>query len=117
MEIRRKVTQKLFLILALFAVSLYGLFSHFNKIQVASMSFGENQSYEERTTTHASVSSPVNKRLLEIRNIVFVKTHKTGGTTMANIMFRFGIARNLLIGLGRTGRGSVIVLAETCTTT
>ena len=35
----------------------------------------------------------------EQRNIYFAKTHKTGGTTVCNILCRFGISRNLRFAL------------------
>ena len=38
----------------------------------------------------------------EKRHIFFVKTHKTGGTTLCNILSRFGMRRNLRFWLPRT---------------
>ena len=40
----------------------------------------------------------------EKRNIYFIKTHKTGGTTVCNILCRFGLARKLYFGLSNIRR-------------
>jgi len=43
------------------------------------------------TLGEGSAGSPTD----EVRRVVLVKTHKTGSSTLANILFRFGEARNL----------------------
>ena len=39
----------------------------------------------------------------EKRKIIFAKTHKTGSTTLQNILFRFGQEHNLLFILPKSG--------------
>ena len=36
-----------------------------------------------------------------VKNILFLKTHKTGGSTVANILFRFARSRDLTVALPR----------------
>ena len=40
----------------------------------------------------------------ERRKIIFAKTHKTGSTTLQNILFRFGQQHNLLFLLPKSGK-------------
>ena len=37
----------------------------------------------------------------ERKSVMFLKTHKTGSTTVANIIFRFGLKRKLTFGIGK----------------
>ena len=54
-------------------------------------------------------SSPINLNLKDVgackpqRNIVFLKTHKTGGSTVQNILLRYGQHHNLIVGLPQKG--------------
>ena len=41
------------------------------------------------------------EQCLPVQRILFLKTHKTGSSTMANIFFRYGDSRNLSFVLGR----------------
>ena len=43
---------------------------------------------------------PENDQCLPVQQILFLKTHKTGSSTMANIFFRYGDSRNLSFVLG-----------------
>ncbi|KAK0055736.1 galactosylceramide sulfotransferase [Biomphalaria pfeifferi] len=47
-------------------------------------------------------ASPAVPRCQPIKNVVFIKTHKTGSSTIANIMFRFGLRHNLNFALPNT---------------
>ena len=44
-----------------------------------------------------------NPQCRERRKIIFAKTHKTGSTTLQNILFRFGQQHNLLFVLPKSG--------------
>ena len=48
------------------------------------------------TRTH----QPGNPKCSPIQHVLFLKTHKTGSTTIANIFFRYGDSRNLTFVLG-----------------
>ena len=44
-----------------------------------------------------------NQQCRERRKIIFAKTHKTGSTTLQNILFRFGQENSLLFVLPKSG--------------
>ncbi|KAL9981522.1 hypothetical protein ACROYT_G010230 [Oculina patagonica] len=46
-------------------------------------------------------TQPKQEKCFPVQKILFLKTHKTGSSTMANIFFRYGDSRNLTFVLGR----------------
>ena len=51
-------------------------------------------------TTNLSSVAVIEAECFPQKRILFLKTHKTGSSTMANIFFRYGDARNLTFALG-----------------
>ena len=66
---------------------------------------------EDRGVEVTSEYQPDTKKILyganhqcrEKRKIIFAKTHKTGSTTLQNILFRFGQQNNLIFLLPKSG--------------
>ena len=65
---------------------------------------GFNQRYQPKTV---SVPYIYHKMCKEKTSVVFVKVHKTGGTTISNILQRFGTERNLTFALPNKTKGEL----------
>ncbi|KAH9502255.1 Galactose-3-O-sulfotransferase 2 [Bulinus truncatus] len=48
---------------------------------------------------HTPIYMPSTNQCRPVTNIAFIKTHKTGSSTMTNILMRFGLANNLNFAL------------------
>ncbi|XP_072022023.1 galactose-3-O-sulfotransferase 2-like [Amphiura filiformis] len=72
--------------------------STFGKVQRIAVNPWINQVTNNISSTRNDIS---NKNCTPIIKIVFLKTHKTGSTTMASIFERFGYRRNLIFALPR----------------
>ncbi|XP_077977820.1 galactosylceramide sulfotransferase-like [Glandiceps talaboti] len=71
------------------------------------MNFGRRKEITRLSATLANATdSPGNIHLCQpLGNIVYIKTHKTGSTTLAAIIYRYGYQRNLSFLLSRSKMG------------
>ena len=83
---------------------------HYSYLNVVQQSFNYNnndaESYEPEspeTTLMDSVLYGDNRTCQPVKKIIFAKTHKTGSTTVQNILYRFGEENQLMFVLPKSG--------------
>ena len=59
------------------------------------------ETVENTNSNETRANLPVIRKCSPIQHVLFLKTHKTGSTTVANIFFRYGDSRDLTFVLGR----------------
>ena len=72
------------------------------KADLDTMEFNKTNNYDANVGK-ISRDMGTNGSCTEQINIYFIKTHKTGGTSICNILTRYGLKRNLTIALHRFG--------------
>lgn len=82
---------------------------HYSYLNVVQQSFNYNNEVDSEepesmeTTLMDSVLYGDNKTCQPVKKIIFAKTHKTGSTTVQNILYRFGEENQLLFVLPKSG--------------
>ena len=82
----------------------------YSYLNVVQQSFNLNQNNAVETTEPDSeiladnILFGENKTCRPVKNIIFAKTHKTGSTTVQNIIYRFGEEHHLMFVLPKSGQ-------------
>ena len=109
-ERMNQTLKTLFSLWCLLTTVLLGLGYHFTNNH-KSRSYSHHVPESEDRRVEVTEYQPDTKKILygenhqcrEKRKMIFAKTHKTGSTTLQNILFRFGQEHNLIFVLPKSG--------------